>query len=113
MLERRLKFIAKSVTGPASAIATRAASLNHKIRNHPVKRQPIVIILLLLLSSPLVGEFFRAFGESNEIRHRFWGFLFQQSNDDVALRSFEYRVRPCGSAHEFSSRSIVHETAQD
>src|ERR1700730_15299981 len=112
VLQRGVKFIAKSVARAPTAVAARTASLNHKNWNHAMKRQSVVVVSLLFFSGHLIGKFFRAFGKSNEIRHRFRGFFLQQSNDNVALRSFKYRVCPCGSAHEFSSHFIVHEPPQ-
>src|SRR5712664_4204663 len=99
-----MKLVREGVARSAASIAARASALDHEIRDHPVERQPVVVILLLLLAGHFIGEFLRAFRESDEIGYCFGRFLFQQANDNVSLRRLEYGIRSGGSAHAFSSR---------
>src|SRR3984893_5341790 len=112
MLLGRMKLIGERIAWSTASIAARAAALNHEIRNHAVKRQTIVIVLLLFLPGHLVGEFFGPLRQAYEIGHRFGRFLLEQANHNIALRSLKYSVLSCGSTHAFSSRTIVHEAPQ-
>src|ERR1700719_354650 len=107
-----MKLIRESVARTTASIAARAAALDHEFGNYTVKAQAVVIIPLLFFSGHFVGEFLGTLRQANKIGHRLGGFLLKQSNDDVALRSFEYSVCSSGSTHAFSSPSIVHERPQ-
>src|SRR2546430_11787294 len=47
---------------------SRAAALDHELRNHAVKNQSVVIRPLLFLPGLFVGEFLRAFGDRKSTR---------------------------------------------
>src|SRR5260221_2500493 len=112
MLEGRVKLVRERVARSAAPIAARAATLNHEVWNHSVKIQAVVIVFLLLLPSHFVGKLFCSLGQTDEIGHGLGRFLLKQANDNIALRSLEYRVCSSGSTHAFSSRAIVHERPQ-
>src|SRR6202051_1359105 len=97
-----MKLIREFVTRSAASRTFRASALNHELRNHPVKRQPIIKIPFFLLSRLLVGKFLGSFREPNKILHRLRRFFFQQTNHNIALRSFKNCVSSCRSAHQFS-----------
>ncbi len=86
-----MEFVRKLVSWAAPASALWAAALNHEFRNHPVKYEPVVIILLLFLAGAFVGKFLGAFDQSYEILDGFRRFLFEKFYHDVALRSLENR----------------------
>jgi hypothetical protein len=108
VLQRRMKLVAEFVARSAAAAAFGASALNHEVGNHAVKNQAVVKGPLFFLAGALVGEFFRAFGEADEIRDSVRRLLFEQAHDDVALRCLENGVRSCGTCHELSlsGRSI-------
>src|ERR1700730_2693816 len=112
MLEGRVKLVRERVARSAASIAARAAALNHEVWNYAVKGQAVVIIFLLSLPGHFVGELFCSLGQTDEISHGLGRFLLKQANDNIALRSLEYRVGSSRSTHAFSSRIIVHERPQ-
>src|ERR1700730_9832635 len=97
-----MKLVGEGVPRPAAAIAAGAAALNHEVRDHAMKGQPVVIILLLFLSRFLVSEFFSALRQTDEIGDGLGRFLLEQTDDDVALRRFKDGVGSCASRHETS-----------
>src|SRR5258708_1590456 len=98
-----MKFIRESIAWTAPPISSGASALNHEIGNHAVKRQAIVEVLLVLLPAHFIGELFGSFRQAYEIGNGLGGLLLQQTNDNITLRSLEYRVRSSRSSHEFSS----------
>jgi hypothetical protein len=80
-----MKFIGKFVARPAHSAAVRATALNHEIWNHTVENKSIVERPFFLLAGFFIGKLFRALGEADEIRDRFWRFVFQQAHHDVSL----------------------------
>src|SRR5580693_6558628 len=101
-----MKLVGKGIPRPAAAIAARAAALDHEVRDHAMEGQPVVIILLLLLSRFLVNEFLGALRQADEIGDGLRRFLFEQTDDDAALRRFKDGVGSCASRHETSCGSI-------
>src|SRR5882757_1588607 len=85
MLQRRMKLIGEFVSWPAHSAALRAATLNHELRNHAMEDQSVVERSLFLLSGLFIREFFGAFGKPDEIRNRFWRFVFEQAHYNVSL----------------------------
>src|SRR5262249_6711679 len=60
VLERGMKFVAESVTRSTAAAALRAAALDHKIGNHAVKHQAVVVFAALFLAGTRVFVFLGA-----------------------------------------------------
>jgi hypothetical protein len=74
-------------------------SLDHEAGNYAMKRQAVVIVFLQFFARHFVSEFLGPFRKAYEIGHRLGRFLLQQANDNIALRSLEYRVRSSRSSH--------------
>src|SRR6202030_422138 len=107
-----MKLVGEFITRSTATRTLRASALNHELRYHPMKRQPIVKIPLFLLARLLIGKFFGSFRQSNKILNRLRRFFFEQTNHNIALRSFKNCVSSCGSAHQFFSPKyifIVHD----
>src|SRR5258708_17062147 len=102
MLERRVELVGKGIAGASAAISARAATLDHELGNHVVKRQPVIVILFHFFAGHLVRKFLPALGQSDEIFHGLRRFFFEQAHHNIALRSFKNGVSSCGSAHAFS-----------
>src|SRR5450755_735990 len=105
-----MKLVRKRVARPSAPIPAWATALNHEVRNYSMKGQAVVIISLFFLPGALVGEFLCPFGETNKVRYGLRRFIFEQVNDDVALRSFKNGIRPCGSRHEISLSDSTYRT---
>src|SRR6516162_5901274 len=99
MPQRRMKLVAKRITGIAAPIAARTTPLNHELRNHAVEGEPVVVVALLFLSRHGVDEFFRAFRQADEILDRFGCFLIKKFANDISQRGFKNRVRSSRSCH--------------
>src|SRR5450432_1636650 len=99
MLQRRVELVCELVSWSSAPRAFRASTLNHELRDHPVKTQPIVEIALFFFAGLLVGKFLGSFGEPDKILHRLGRFFFQQADHNIALRSLKNCIRTCGSAH--------------
>src|SRR5580692_2162597 len=102
MTKAGVKFVGKVVARAAAAVALRTSALNHKVRNHAVKDQAVVIRTLFFLSADGVLEFLGAFSETNKVFNGLRGLFFKQSANDVAHGSFKNCVSSCGSRHVLS-----------
>src|SRR5260370_2749778 len=97
-----MELVGKGIAGASAAIPARAATLDHELRNHAVKRQPVIVILFHFFAGHLVRKFLPALGQSDEIFHGLRRFFFEQAHHNIALRSFKNGVSSCGSAHAIS-----------
>src|SRR6266849_3712568 len=97
-----MKFVAEGVARPTAAVSAGTSALNHELRDHTVKYQAVIIFFLLLLASPFVDKFLRAFCQPDKILDRFGRFFFEESYYDISLRSFKNGVGSCDSAHSLS-----------
>src|SRR5215831_13881158 len=102
MLQRRMEFVGKLVTGSTDATALRAAALDHELRNHAVKNQSVVERPLLFLPGFFVSEFLCPFGQPDKIGHRLRRLFLKQPRHNISLRGLKNRVSSCCSAHAFS-----------
>src|SRR5258708_29518110 len=97
-----MELVGKGIAGASAAIPAGAATLDHELPNHAVKRQPIIVILFHFFAGHLVRKFLPALGQSDEIFHGLRRFFFEQAHHNIALRSFKNGVSSCGSAHAIS-----------
>src|ERR1700720_969107 len=107
-----MKLVAEFVNRSSASGTLRASALNHELRNHPVKRQPIIEIPFFFFSGLLVGEFLGPFGQPDKILNRLRRLFLQQTNHNIALLSFKNCVPSRISAHQFFSPKyifIVHD----
>ena len=79
-------FIRKIIAGAAAAGSFRAAALNHKIRNHAVEIEPVIIGLALRA----IGKILGALGEADETGDGHGRFLKLQLRDDGAFGGGEF-----------------------
>ncbi len=82
-------FIRKIIAGAATTRACRTAALNHKVRNHAVEIQPVIIGLALRAICKILG----ALGEANEAGDGHGRFLKLQLRDDGAFGGGEFDVQ--------------------
>src|SRR5258708_15924971 len=97
-----MELVGKGIAGASAAIPARAATLDHELRNHAVKRQPVIVILFHFYARHLVRKFLPALRQSYEIFLGLRRFFFEQAHHNIALRSFKNGVSSCGSAHAIS-----------
>src|SRR5580692_4196108 len=102
MFQGGMEFVREGVAGAAASIAARASTLDHELGNNAVEGEAVVEIALFFFAVGFVGEFFGAFGETNEILDGFGRLFFEEADHDIALRCFKNGVRPCGSCHGIS-----------
>src|SRR6202022_4065244 len=104
MPQRGVKLVGEAIPGVTGSSPERAAALNHELRDHAVEGQPVVKRPLHLLSRARVFEFLCSFRETDEIRDRLRGLLFEQAADNRPLRSVEYGVGAWCAAQGFLLR---------
>src|ERR1700693_1316785 len=102
MFQGGMEFVGEGVAGAAASIAARASTLDHELGDDAMKAKAIVKVAFFFFAVGFVGEFLGAFGETNEILDGFGRFLFEEADDDIALRCFKNGVRRCGSCHGIS-----------
>src|ERR1700730_5322126 len=102
-----MKFVREFVTRPTPSGTFRASALNHELRYDPVKSQPIVKSSLFFFPRLLVRKFFRSFRQPDKILDRLRRFFLEQTNHNIALRSFKNCVSSRIPAHQFSSPKYV------
>src|SRR5687768_1602476 len=93
MTKARTELVSKLIPRSAGASAQGAAALDHETIDDPVERQAVVKRTSHFLSRLGIGPLFRAFGQTNEVRHGSRSFVIEETDLEVPFGRAEIRKR--------------------